>query len=69
MLFNVYKSFIQTKTFVLDEIFMCLVNVLIKLLQNGYSSKEGTIFPDVLGCPLLPLSNTDHVPINLLCRR
>ena len=30
-----------------------------KRVQNYHSSREGTIFPDVLGHPLLTVSNTD----------
>ena len=40
-----------------------------KPMQNGYSSREGTIFPDVLGHPLLTVSNTDPVSINFLCHQ
>ena len=40
-----------------------------KPVQNGYSSREGTIFPDVLGHPLLTVSNTDPVSKNFLCHR
>ena len=37
-------------------------------MQNGYSSREGTNFPDVLGIPLLTVSNTDPV-LNQGCPR
>ena len=40
-----------------------------KPVLNGYSSKEGTIFPDVLDHPVLTVSNTDPVSINFLCHR
>ena len=45
---------------------MCLINVLINPCKNGYSSREGTIFPNVLGHPLLTVSNTDPDSINFL---
>ena len=38
-----------------------------KPMQNAYSLREGTIFPDVLGHLLLTVSNTDPVSTNFLC--
>ena len=38
-------------------------------LQNGYSSRESTISPYVLGRPFLTVSKTDPVSINFLCHR
>ena len=59
--------FYINQCFVFQIKFLC-VN---KPLQNGYSTREGTIFLDVLGRPLLTVSNTDpaFTRINFWCHR
>ena len=40
-----------------------------KTLQKDDSSREGRLFPDVIGRPLQTVSNADLVSINFLCHR
>ena len=62
------KVIIQTKILCFKLNFYVFNKCVNKPLQNGYSS-EGTISPDVLGHPLLTVSNTDPVFIKFLCHQ